>query len=175
MMQNRPYSSAVAGLAVAVIAALTATCSQYRHGCFGGPCRSHILVRVNLVGTLPKAPEAFVRVRGVLIKRNHPAPTLDAEGLPHPKGSHPHTVFQLVELNYQSSKRLYEDTYRWDLSSDDKTWLYAFIDLNNNDHLDPGEPYGVLKDAPKTVTVCKTTRVTITIDLSRRWKGKKRW
>lgn len=175
MMQGRSRTSAVAGLVVAAIAALTATCSQRRHGCLGGPCRSHILVRVKLVGTFPKTSAAFIRVRGVLIKRNHPAPALDAEGLPDPKGNHPHTVFQIVELNYQNGKRLYEDTYRWDLLSDDKTWLYAFVDLNKNDHLDPGEPYGVLKGAPKTVTVCKTTRVTITIDLSRRWKGTKRW
>ncbi len=175
MTRVRPNTREVLGLIVVTVIALSASCSRYRHGCFGGPCRSHILVRVNLNGTLPKASQAFIRVRGVVIKRNHPAPALDTEGLPDPKGKHPHTVFQIIELNFKSSKRLYEDTYRWDLLSDDKAWLYAFVDLNNNDYLDPGEPYGVLRGAPKVVPVCKTTRVTITIDLSRRWKGKKRW
>lgn len=175
MMQILPSTSDALRLVVATVAALSFACGQYRHGCLGGPCRSYIHVRVKLVGALPNVAKASVHVRGVLIKRQRRPPRLDTNGLPDPKGKHPYTVTELVELDYQRDTHIYQKDYRWDLLSDDKTWLYAFVDLNGNDHLDPGEPFGVLDGAPTTVTSCKTTVVSITVNLSRRWKGKKRW
>jgi hypothetical protein len=68
-----------------------------------------------------------------------------ADGLPvGPNAEHPNEE----NATYDVDARI--GTARYDMTDPYPVWYYAFIDLNDNGHLDSGEPFGVDPRNPST-------------------------
>lgn len=83
-------------------------------------------------------------------------------------------IGQFAEWTYMDNLDRYEAVFQI-TSTDEKIYLYGFVDMNKNNRLDAGEPYGILEQQPRTVRKCRMLNLRITIDLNNRYTGITRW
>jgi hypothetical protein len=154
------------GATLAVPATFLATLTLFLTGCPFGDCWGTADLTVTIDQSLAPPPGANVRVVEVVRILDSDVTGTSPEGLPvGPKTQNP----RILDVTFDSTTAT--GHAQDELTDPYPTWFYAFVDLNDNEQLDSGEPFGTdprNPSSPPGGLSCKSEHYRGTITINRR-------